>query len=90
MKDNMVALGNDALEVHTLARVLLRHSLKVCDERLLAIRYVRIVLDVDVADIVAHGLGWLALVEHEVIEAGNVLLVALDLLVHSEKSPARQ
>jgi hypothetical protein len=28
------------------------------------------------------------LVEHEVIEAGNVLLVALDLLVHSEKFPA--
>lgn len=90
MKHDMVVLGNDALEVHALARVLLRHSFEVCDECLLSIRYVRIVLDVGIADKLAHGLGWLALIEHEVIEAGNVPLVALDLFVHSEKSPALQ
>lgn len=88
MKDDVVTFGDDALEVHLLARVFLRHPLKVCDERLLAIGHVCIVLDVDIADKFAHRLGRLALVEHKVLEASSVLLVALEWVGHWEISPA--
>ena len=88
MQDNVVIFGDDVLEMHLLARIFLRHPLKVRDERLLAIGHVWIVLVVDVADKFAHRLGWLALVEHRVIEASSVLLVALELVGHWEVSPA--
>jgi hypothetical protein len=65
----MVLVWADALHVHALAGVLLRHSLEERDERLLAVGDVGIVLDVDVADVPAAGLRRPALVEQEVVEA---------------------
>lgn len=87
MQDDVVTFGDDALEAHLLAGIFRGHPLKVCDERLLAIGHMRIVLDVEVADKFAHCLGWLALVEHKVIEAGSVLLIALEWVGHWEIFP---
>jgi hypothetical protein len=79
---NVVALGDDALEVHAFPGVLLRHTLEIVDERLLPVCYVRIVLEVDITRVPLYRLGGLALVEHQVVEAHHGLLVALELIAH--------
>jgi hypothetical protein len=48
VEDRKVALGYSALELDPLCGVLGGHALEVVDEGLLAVRDVRVVLDVDV------------------------------------------
>ena len=80
VKDDVVPFGDHSLEVHALARIFLRHPHEVFDERLLAVTDPRIVLDVGVTGLPFNGLGWPALVEHKVVEAGDGRLVLLQLV----------
>ncbi len=82
MQDDVVALGDHALEVDALARVLLGHPLEVRDERLLAIGHVGIVLDVDIAHVLFDSFSGSALVEHQVVEGRDGRLVALEAITH--------
>jgi len=81
MQHDMVSLGDHALEVHALARILPGHPLEVLDERLLAIGHLGIVLSVGVCGVLLDGFSGLALVEHQVVERLDGLLVPLQAIV---------
>ena len=83
MQDDVVPLREYSLEVNALARVFPRHLVEVRDERLLAVRHLWVVLDVAVAPVLLHRLRGLALVERQVVEGGDVPLVAFQGIVHS-------
>ena len=60
VQHDVVAFGDDPLELNPLPWVLLRHASEVLDERLLAVRHAGIVLDVRIADVLMDGtLPWL-------------------------------
>src|SRR5437868_2670049 len=46
VQDHVVSFGNSALEVHTLARILLCHPYEVRDERLFTVGDTRVMLDI--------------------------------------------
>jgi hypothetical protein len=56
--------------------------LKVGNEGWRSIGNLRIVLGIGQPDEVAHGLGGLALIEHQVIKARDMVLVAFQLRAH--------
>jgi hypothetical protein len=60
MQNYESALCNRTLKMDSLARILIGHLLKVPDERFLPITDSRIVLDVNIAGVKLHGLGWSA------------------------------
>lgn len=62
-----------------LAWVVGGHSLEVVDEGLLAVGDVDVVLGVGVSGVAVERLGWLALVEHQVVERLDGVLVALQV-----------
>jgi hypothetical protein len=81
---DVVPLREDPFEVDALPRILPRHLVEVGDERLLAVRYVRVVLDVPVPGVFFYRLRGLALVERQVVEGGDVPFVAFEGIVHRQ------
>jgi rfaE bifunctional protein nucleotidyltransferase chain/domain len=79
VEDDVVAVGEDALEFDALARVRPRHADEVVDEALLSIRHDGVVLDIHVADILLHRFGRPALIEHQIVkrEDGRFIAVVL-------------
>lgn len=77
MQDDKVALGDHTMDCHVLARPFTGHALEICDEPVDAVRHMRIVLDIDVADITLDRLAGATLVEHQFIEGDDVGLVAM-------------
>src|SRR5215218_3195876 len=92
MQDDEVALGDRALELDALPRVLRSHPVEVVDERLLAVADVRIVLDIPVAGVALDRLCRPAFVEHEVVERDYRRLVPLEALVvlHEARQRSRR
>lgn len=78
---NIIPAAHHALEVDALPGVLLCHALETVDDSVLAVGYLRIVLDIDLPDVPAYGFSRCALVEHHVVERCNVLFVALALII---------
>src|SRR5216684_5000133 len=78
VQHHVAPLGDDALELDMLARILGGHTYKVVDEGLLAVADVGVVLNVRVARVERDGLGGAALVEHQVVEGDDALLVPLE------------
>jgi hypothetical protein len=87
VEDGEVALCHGPDELDALAGILGGHPLEVVDEGLLAIRDVRIVLDVLVPDVALDGLSGAALVEHQVIELHRQ---RLQVVGHAEDSRRRR
>lgn len=84
MQDHVVAFGNHPLEVDTLAWIVLGHLREGGFHRLLAISHRRVMLDIDRSCVALHRFGRLALIEHQIIERCHRLLVAFQLLMHSD------
>ena len=84
MQHDEVALGDDTLEVDALPGELPRHSLEVLDERVLAVGYFRVVLNVLFARVLLDGLGRTTLIEHQIVELSHHLLVSLCPITHAE------
>jgi hypothetical protein len=81
-----VVLGQRALELHALPRILRRDPLEVVDEGLLPITNVRVVLPVSLPGLLRDRRGRSRLVEHEVVEALRVLLVPLEAVLSCHAS----
>lgn len=79
MQDDVIALGDDALEADALGRVLPRHPREIFDESFLAIAHFRVVLDVNVARVFFDSFGRLTLIEHQIVESHDALFVLLEL-----------
>jgi hypothetical protein len=77
VEDNIIAFSYDPLEVHTFAWIVPSHTLEVLNEGLLAIRHMRIVLDVGGACVLFDRVRRFALVEHQIVERKHVSLVTL-------------
>ncbi len=77
VQNYVVSLGDHTFEVNAFAGVLGSHPLEVGDECFLTIAHVRIVLDVDIADIFLDGFAGSAFVKHQGIEALGILLILL-------------
>ena len=77
VKDDEFVLGDHVPELDPLAGVLARHPLEIFDERVLAVADPGVVLRVRRADVAGDRLFGLALVEHEVVESGRIVLVAI-------------
>jgi hypothetical protein len=69
MQLRVVAFCNHGLEFDALPRIIPRHHSELIDERLLSIRSHRIVLQADASRILLDCLGWLVLVEHQIVES---------------------
>jgi hypothetical protein len=82
MQHNEVVFRDNPLEVDTLTRILVCHSPKIVDERLLSIPYARIVLNIGFPNVLLHRLLRFAMVEHEVVEGGKSLFISPALVVH--------
>jgi hypothetical protein len=82
VQHDVVSLGDHAFELHVLARELGGHADEVIDEGLFAVADVGIVLDVHVAGVERDRIGGTALVEHQIVESGDGLLVALEIGGH--------
>ena len=82
MQHNETVLSDHAPEMYALTRIRLGHTLEVRDERLLAVGHLRIVLGVDIADVLVDGLGRPALVEHQVVERRDGRFITLELIMH--------
>src|SRR5712691_6427454 len=79
MQDNVVALGDRALDMYARAGVFPRHRGEGLDERVRAGGDHGVVLDVSIANEPVDCLGGLALVEHQIVESLRRLLVAPEL-----------
>jgi hypothetical protein len=90
MQDDVLALGDSALEVDALTGILLRHPRKIGDESFLAISYGRVVLNVYIPDVPFNSFGRLTLVEHESIESHCVGFVLLKLTCHETSNYVNQ
>src|SRR5512134_1114397 len=77
VEDYIIAFSYDPLEVHTFARIVPGHPVKVVDKGLLAIRHMRIVLDVGSTCVLFDRVRGSALVEHQVVERKHVSLATL-------------
>src|SRR5512134_270682 len=77
VEDYIVAFSYDPLEVHTFARIVPGHPVKVVNEGLLAIRHMRIVLNVGSTCVLFDRVRGSALIEHQVVERKHVSLVTL-------------
>ena len=77
MQDYVVAFGDDPKDLDFLAGVLAGRFLEVVDETLLAVADARIVLDILGSRVLLDRLARLALIEHQVIEGGDLMFVAL-------------
>src|SRR5688500_3016061 len=86
MQYDVIPFGNHALEVDAFAGIFLRHPRKVCDKRVLAIRYRWVMLNVDISDVARDRFSGLALVEHQVVELHHVLLILLQTVCHQNTS----
>jgi hypothetical protein len=77
-----ISLGDHALELHALARIVLRHLAEIGDEAVLAVAHLRIVLGVFLADELPYGFHRLRLIEHHVVEIDDGAFVFLRLIAH--------
>jgi hypothetical protein len=84
MQDHIVSFGNHPLKLDTLAWIVLCHLREVRDESLLAISNRGIMLEIGLSCVSLDCLGGLTLIEHQIIELRHRLLVAFQLLIHSE------
>ncbi len=75
VKHYKIAIRDDAFELRTFPRILGSHSRELLDEGLLAIGRARIVLNIDVTDILLYGFGRFALIEHQVVEGYDIPFV---------------
>jgi hypothetical protein len=82
MQHDEITLGESALDVHSLARILTRHSEEIVNERLLAIPDGRIVLRIGISDKPLDCLGGFTLIEHQIVEGLRVLLIPFKLIDH--------
>ena len=76
MDDHQIALGDDALDGGARLRMFLEIRRKRIDERLAAVGNTRIVLDIGFCDVFCDRLIQLVLVEGELVEGGDIFLVA--------------
>jgi hypothetical protein len=77
MKDDEIVLGNGPFEMHSLAGVLLRHPLKVGNERFLAITNTGIVLDVNITGIPFDGFAGLQWLNIGRVEVRRIIVARL-------------
>src|SRR5262249_45729916 len=83
-----LALGDRALELDALARVLTRHALEVIDEGLLTVRDAGIVLGIRRARKADYRFGRIALVEHQIVERDHGRLVMFEVVGHTSTQEA--
>ena len=90
---NLVAMQNDVLTVYkrtfhlnALAGILLGHLLEISDECILAVPYMRIVLDVLRASICGDRVSGAAIVEHHLIERDDIGFVGFRSSLQGESS----
>lgn len=74
---HIVSFGKSPLHLHALAWVFALHLLEVINKTLLAVGYVRVVLDVLGPNVAAYSFSRLAVVEHRLVESNSVLLVSV-------------
>jgi len=79
MQHDVIALGDDTLELNVLSGVLLRHPREVLDEGTLAVRDAGVVLNIDIACVFLDGFGGAALVEHQVVKGSDSGLVLFNV-----------
>jgi hypothetical protein len=79
VQDYEVTLGDHAPNVDVLSGILPRHAFEIFDERVLTVRDHRIVLNICLADVAAHRLGRLGLVEHQIVKGGDGGLVRFEI-----------
>jgi hypothetical protein len=82
VQDDVITIGQNSFELDVFAGIFASHSLEIFYERLLAVAHSGIVLNVFSTDVLLDSFGWSALIEHEVIEDGHVLLVVLKMILH--------
>jgi len=82
MENNVIIFRYRSFEVGRLARIFRAHPFKILDKRFLAVRDMRVVLDVLITRVPLDGLTRLTLIEHQVIERLRVALVLLQLAAH--------
>lgn len=82
VQNDVIPLGDDAPEVGALAGIFPRHLREVLDEGLLPVGHRRVVLNIDIPNMLLDGLGRLALIEHQVIEGCHGLFVPIKLVCH--------
>jgi hypothetical protein len=80
MENNVIIFCYRSFEVGLLARIFRAHPFKILDKRFLAVRDMRVVLDVLISRVPLDGLTRLTLIEHQIIERLRVALVLLQLV----------
>jgi hypothetical protein len=82
VQDDEIAFGEDAFEMHALARIFVCHSREVFDESRFAVRDGGVMLNVSIACIFFDCFGGLTLIEHQIIKSHYIFFVLLKLLCH--------
>jgi len=83
VKYDKIVLRDRTLERDFLVGKFICHSFEIVDECLLAIRDLRIVLDVSVASILLNRFARFSLVEHHVVKIQGILTVSLGVVAHA-------
>ena len=80
VQHRVILLGNNPLKGDALAWVLGRHVSEIVDKGVLAICYMRVMLNIYFTRVAHNRLGGLALVKHQVVEGDGGFLITLEFV----------